>query len=162
MIEVPATVVPKGVLVDVPAAPSFNVPAAIVVNPEYVLLPERVTTLVPSFVSANDPDMTPLMVYGLVPPMELAAVMVTAPLTSPAVVLELMMTPLVLNPVPVILKAFPTFLPFKSKAPPLMVMVPVPNGPLVGGGPAVVFAPDCKVPPVIEVPPVYALAPENF
>ena len=33
VIDVPAPVVPKGVLVDVPAAPSFNVPAAIVVKP---------------------------------------------------------------------------------------------------------------------------------
>ena len=80
--------------------------------------------------------------------------MVTVPLASPAVELELMMTPLLLNPVPVMLKALPTLVPFKSNAPPLMVMVPVPNGPLVGGGPAVVLAPDCKVPPVTDVPPV--------
>ena len=118
------------------------------------MLLDRVTTLEPNFVIANAPEITPLMVYGLVPPIELAAVIVTVPLASPAIALELMMTPLALNPVPVILKAFPTFLPLKSKAPPLMVIVPVPNGPLVGGGPAVVLAPDCKVPPAIDVPPV--------
>ena len=95
----------------------------------------------------------PLIEYGFAPPIELAAVRATAPVTVPAVVLELMISPLPPKPVPERLKGLATVVPFKSNAPPLTVIVPEPKGPLIGG-PDAVFTPDCKVPPVMDVPPV--------
>ena len=52
---VPAPVVPSGVFVAPPAAPSFKVPTLIVVNPVYELLPETVVVPVPALVSATVP-----------------------------------------------------------------------------------------------------------
>ena len=51
------------------------------------------------------------------------------------------------------LNGLATVLPKRSREPPLIVMVPEPYGPLIGG-PDAVLAPETKVPPVIEVPPV--------
>ena len=48
--EVPAAVVPSGVLVTPPAAPSFNIPALMVVNPVKVFAPDNINVPVPLFV----------------------------------------------------------------------------------------------------------------
>ena len=57
-----AAVVPKGPLVPSPLAPSFNVPALIVVKPEYELSPASINVPLPAFVIAPVPLITPEMV----------------------------------------------------------------------------------------------------
>ena len=59
---VPRATVPSGVLVLSPVAPSFNVPAEIVVHPVKVLAPERVSVPEPDLVSAPLPANIALMV----------------------------------------------------------------------------------------------------
>jgi hypothetical protein len=59
VILVAPAVVPNGVFVPPPAAPSFNVPALIVVVPVYVLAPDNVKTPLPALVTPNAP-VTPM------------------------------------------------------------------------------------------------------
>lgn len=56
--EVPKAVVPSGVLVASPAAPSLRVPALIVVRPAYVLLALKVNVPEPDLVSPPVPAIT--------------------------------------------------------------------------------------------------------
>ena len=66
---VPAAVVPSGVFVALPVAPSLIVPTLIVVVPAYEFDPERVNVPEPDFVKPPEPLMTPENV--LVPSHEL-------------------------------------------------------------------------------------------
>ena len=52
---VPAPVVPNGVLVALPAAPSFTVPTLMVVKPLKPLVPESVRVPAPDFASVVEP-----------------------------------------------------------------------------------------------------------
>ena len=102
--EVPAPVVPSGVFVPPPAAPSFNVPALIVVKPVNVLAPESVHVPVPLFVTV--PEVVPMILATLplpVPPrvnVNVAPVIVPAfvILISPEFVAMVAALPRVINP----------------------------------------------------------------
>ena len=78
--------------------------------------------------------------------MVVASVNVMVPLAVAASELLLSSAPAVITPVPDNDKLLANVLPFKSNAPPLVtVIVPVPNGPLVGGE-LILPLPDLSVP----------------
>jgi len=82
---VPAAIVPSGVLVALPAAPSFKVPALMVVVPEYELKPESVQVPVPSLVTAR----APLIADVKLPPADPPRVIVVVPVAGvPDIVIE--------------------------------------------------------------------------
>jgi hypothetical protein len=88
---VPAPVVPRGVFIPPPVAPSLSVPALIVVKPEYVFDPESISVPVPLLVTAPVPLMIPAYAEGLVlslPIVRVAAPRVTFPPVPPPPVSE--------------------------------------------------------------------------
>ena len=119
---VPAAVVPNGVFVAPPDAPSFIVPSLIVVVPVYVFAPDKVKAVAPTFVKVKAPLITPLMVNPFVPVTDILALPVNV--TGQDIVDEVAFVfnkePAVEIPVPVISKACQVVIlfPFKSNAPP--------------------------------------------
>jgi len=63
--DVPLVVVPNGVFVFVPVAPSLRIPELIVVAPVYVLFPDKVNVPAPSLVIPYAPLIIPLIVRSL-------------------------------------------------------------------------------------------------
>ena len=112
----------------------------------------KVTVLLPA-------PTAPLRVMAPVPPKVALAATVTAPLAVAAVLLELIKTPVLPMPVPEMLSALATVMPFKSTTlPDCTVTVPVPMAPLVL---PTELTPAFMVPCEMVMPPVKVLAPDS-
>ena len=122
------------------------------------MAPVRVTVPAPTLVSANVlPETMPPTVKLPAPPIELLASMATVPLTVPALLLSLLIkAPPELMPVPLMVKALKTVLPFTSNTVPNeSVTAPAPTAPLVMLDVLPVeLIPSFKVPPETVVSPV--------
>ena len=135
---------PKAVLLD-----TTNIPAERLVPPLYELAADKVSVLVPIFVSALLPLTTPPSVMlPALPPTEDVLLKATVPLTEPAVAWLFVNAPPLLMPVPLRIRLFAMALPFKSSTAPLLTVTALPEAPNA------VVLPTCNVPLLTVVPPV--------